>query len=91
MHTFFAAHPGDGSSFQYWTDNWSTRGILSAEFPFLFALSTNQRAKVEECWDNTWNPTSARALPNHRVEEFMIMQHSLVRKKPQHGFRDGWE
>ena len=76
--------------FQYWTNDWLTRGILSEEFPCLFALSTNPRAKVES-WDDTWNPTLAGPLSDQRVEEFMIMQQSLVHKKPQRGVRDGWE
>ena len=53
VRSFFAAQLGDGSSFQYLTNNWSTQGILSEAFPHLFALSTNPRAKVEEYWDGT--------------------------------------
>ena len=53
-------------------------------------LSTNPRARVES-WDDTWNPTLAGALSDQRVEEFMIMQQSLVHKKPQRVVRDGWE
>ena len=91
MQAFFVAQLGDGSSFQYWTNDWSTLGILSNAFPPLFVLSTNPRGKVEECWDGTWNLMLARALSNQRVEEFMSMQKLLVHKRPQGGSRDRWE
>ena len=75
---------------QYWTDDWSTQGILSKAFPHLFALSRNLRATVE-CWDGTWNSMLAGALSNQRIEEFMVMQQSIVHKRPQRGVCDGWE
>ena len=89
MCAFYAAQLGDGSSFQYWTDNWSTRGILSKEFSRLFAFSTNPRAKVEEYWDYSWNLTLAVALLDQRAKEFMIMQQSLEHKKPQRRVHNG--
>ena len=46
---------------------------------------------MEKCWEGTWNPTLAGALSDQRVEEFMIMQQSLVHKRPWSGARDGWE
>ena len=46
---------------------------------------------MEECWEDTWNLKLAGALLDQRVEEFMIMQQSLVHNKPQREVRDGWE
>ena len=46
---------------------------------------------MEECWDNTWNLTSAGALLDQRAEEFMTMQQSLVHKKPQPKVHNRWE
>ena len=89
MRAFFAAQLGDGLVFQYWTDDWLTRGILSKAFPCLFALSRNPRVTVEECWDSTWNPTLAGALSDQRIEEFMVIQQSIVHKRPQRGVCDG--
>ena len=60
-----------------------SQGILSEAFPRLFTLSTNPMAKMEECWDGTWNLTLAGALSDQRVEKFMIMQQSLIHKRPQ--------
>ena len=62
MRAFFEAQQGDGSTFQYWTDDWSTGANLNVMFPHLFALSMNPGATVAECWDGTWTPTLARAL-----------------------------
>ena len=89
--TFFVAQLRDGLSFQYWTNNWSTQGILSEAISRLFALSINLRAKVEEFWDGMRNPTLAGALSDQRVKEFMVMQQSLIYKRPQRKVRDGWE
>ena len=61
------------------------RDILSETFPQLFALSMNPRATVEECWDSTWNLTFAEALSDQRIEEFIVMQQSIVHKRPQRG------
>ena len=33
IEAFFVAHLGNSSAFQYWTDDWLTRGILSETFP----------------------------------------------------------
>ena len=44
-----------------------------------------------ECSNDTWNLTLAGSLSDQRVEEFMIMQQSLVYKKPQRRVSDGWE
>ena len=91
VRAFFAAQLGDGSLFHYCIDNLSIQGILSEAFPRLFAFSTNPMAEVEECWDDTWNPTLGGVLSNKRVEEFTIMQQSQIHKRPQRGVRDGWE
>ena len=59
-------------------------------FPLRFALSTNPRAIVAECWDGIWNQTLARALLDQKVEEFLLMQQSTLYKRPQSGAPDGW-
>ena len=46
---------------------------------------------MEECWDDTWNPMLARALSDQRVEKFMIVQQSLIFKRPMSGACDKWE
>ena len=91
MRAFLIAHLGDGLAFQYRTDDWSTRGILSEAFPPLFALSTNLRAMVKECWGGAWSLTLAGALSDQRIEEFMVMQQSIVHKSLQRGVCDSWE
>ena len=58
-------------------------------FPHLFALCTNPGATVAECWDGTWNLTLAGALLDQRVE-LLLMQQSILHKRPQSGARDGW-
>ena len=47
-------------------------------FPLLFVLSTNPRATVAECWDDTWNSTLAGELSDQRFAEFLLMQQSIV-------------
>ena len=56
-----------------------------------FAVSTNPRAMVEEFWGSICNPTLARALSDQRIEEFMVMQRSIVHKRPQRGMCDRLE
>ena len=46
---------------------------------------------MEEFWDGMRNLTIAGALLDQRVEEFMVMQQSLIYKRPQCKVRDGWE
>ena len=46
---------------------------------------------MKEYWDGTRNQTLVGALSDQRVEEFMIIQQSLVHKRPQSGARHGWE
>ena len=89
MRAFFVAQLGNVSTFQYWSDDWWTRGSLNETFPHLFVLSMNPGAIVVECWDGTWNLTLAGALSDQRVEEFLLMQLSLAHKRPQSRARDG--
>ena len=46
---------------------------------------------VKECWGDAWSPTLTTALSNQRIEEFTVMQQSIVHKSPQRGVCDSWE
>ena len=51
---------GEGTKFNFWTDQWCGNEALSQTFPQLFALAVQRNATVNEMWDTSlgqggWN------------------------------------
>ena len=52
------------------------RGILHKEFPCQFSIAQNPLDTVGTCWDVTWNLILDNTLLDHRLEEYMRLQHT---------------
>ena len=68
VQEFFSTKLGNGSTFQYWLDDWAAKDILH-DFLCLFSLASNPLATLGAFRDDMWNPILDGTSSNQRLEE----------------------